>query len=130
MRSLRPFALSLAAAFVFFGVLNAQDFVFSADGRSAVIEIAALPTPSSIHAADELATYLGRISGARPKTVRGASSARPRVVIGTLDTLGAVPDDIVRKLGAMKSYESSVLSVRGDTLWIVGKEPTAELRGV
>lgn len=130
MRSL--FRCGCVVVFAGLAVFAAQaaDFVLAGEQGAATVVIPSVPTPSSIYAADELATYVERMTGKRPSVVRGSSTARPRVVIGVLETLEDVPSDIRAKVAAMKSYEGSVTAVRGDTLWIVGQEPTAELRGV
>lgn len=120
----------VVAGLALMSVAQAADFKLADGGEAATVVIPPVPTPSSVYAADELATYVGRMTGTKPAVVRGATDARPRVVIGNLETLENVPADLKAKLSAMKSYEASVVSVRGDILWIVGKEPTAELRGV
>jgi len=124
-------SVALSTCTLFSGEVFALDLVKG--GAAAEIRVPAASEVSSRHAAEELARYVGKMSGVTPE-VRVApptqSSSSSRVIIGTLATLKDLPDDIRSRLAAEKSHEASVLSVRGETLWIVGKEGVAELNAV
>ena len=117
------------ARITFFKRYEATNFDFVSAGKAAPIRLSKSAGASSRHAAEELAHYIGKMTSARPE-IMTSNVKGPCVVIGTLSTLKDVPCDIRRKLNAEKSGEASVLSVRGETFWIVGKESVAELYAV
>ena len=120
--------LVLAVLVAALGV-RAQAIALVEKGRAAEIRLPAGADVSSRHAAEEIATYVEKMSGVRPRIVEGLGDggAGPRVVVGTLAKLKGAPDDLRRRLEAERSYEAGALSVRGETLWVVGKEPVAEV---
>ena len=77
--------------------------------------------PSSRLATEELTNYIQKVTGRAPAF---------RYRVGTLGTMDDVPAEVRTKLAAMEPYESSWTAFRDGTLWIVGKEETAELYAV
>ena len=99
------------------------------DGRSEYrIVIGAQASPSTRYAAQELQTYLTKISGARLPIVADTEPARAREILvgksSRLDSLGGAMDC------AVLGKEGYILRTVGERLVIAGGEPRGTLYGV
>lgn len=110
--------------------LHAIELTSSDPAANAEIVIPENAFPSTVRAASEFALYIEKLTGKKLNTVAGKSTAERQVVIGTLNQLTAIPDDIRSKLEESKSREAFFIRVRGNMLYIVGKDKVAELFGV
>ena len=99
------------------------------DGGSGVrISVPAKPEPSSLLAAEELTTYIGRATGVVPAV--GVADGAAAVVVGTIETLSGLPAGVRERLLEMPEKEASWTGVADGKLWFVGKEESAELGAV
>ena len=111
-------------------------FVLASPEKSATVVLAADAPESTRLAAEELTNYVFRISGKQVK-MRGegedlsapvGEDADGMVRIGTMEKFpGEMPEAISRRLNGTDNGEAGVVATDGRTLWIVGKEPVAEL---
>ncbi len=122
----------MRAAFVFVVIGSAFEawsaeaaFVLVRDGRpAATIVTAATPSPQARAAADELAAYLEKISGARLPVATDASPPEgPLVLVGRSALTDAMPD-LGIPAGRTKDLreEGFVLKMRGERLVAAGNE--------
>ncbi len=94
---------------------------------AATVVLAENPEASSVLAATELTNYVAKITGRVLPVVRGTCDAKTQVKIGTLAALNDVPAEAKKRIEGSDSHEAAWSGVKDGTLWIVGKEDTAEL---
>ena len=97
------------------------------NGKGAVIVLPEKPHPSSCLAAEELSTYVGKVTGKKLAIVKGNCKAESKVYIGTLDTLKNIPPSAVKALKNAKKKEAHYILARGKALYIIGKREVADL---
>lgn len=112
----------------------AADFTLVGDGTAAKVVIPANAEESTKLAAAEFTNYVAKATGVALEVEVGGRGRQwnrsPSVIVGTLNTLEGVPEEVRAKLAAAKSFESSVTYEKDGVFWIVGKEETGELYGV
>ncbi len=91
------------------------------------IVLSATASPSAQFAAEELAAYIKKMSGATLPVTNASTSAG--IVIGALDDLTNVPQTVRDRLAAAKSDESFYIKSDGANLFVVGKKPIGALYG-
>ena len=121
-------ALVLATA-----VAEAGSFTLVENGKAKPVVIPANAEESTKLAATEWTNYVAKATGValevKSKSEK-VKSAEGCVIIGTLNTLKDVPEEVKAKLAESKSYEASVTFEKDGNFWIVGKDEVAEVYGV
>jgi len=96
-------------------------------GKTAEIVLPENAYPSTKLAAEELAEYVGKVTGKKPQVVTGKSSAANKIYIGTPDTLKNLPVSAAKALKSAKQNEAHFICAKGNTLYIIGKQEVADL---
>lgn len=120
--------LVVQGAMVVLPALAESTFTLVDGVNYATVVLPAEATESTRLAATELTNYVCKATGvALPVEVGEGKRDGASVIVGTLATLKGVPKEIVRRLKATDNPEAACLATWDKVLWIVGKEPVAEL---
>ncbi len=84
-------------------------------------------SPSERLAAEELAAYVKKMSGATLPAM--AENTKNGIIIGTLGSLTNIPVTARERLKACNSDEAFYIRSEGDNLFIIGKQPIGALYG-
>ncbi|MBQ9336395.1 MAG: hypothetical protein IJS14_03740 [Lentisphaeria bacterium] len=115
----------LLPGFLLCGMLSADQILVKDGMPAGTIWLDAAAKPGEKTAADELKTYLGKISGAEFRTADELGSSC--IVLGTVDTAG-IPESMKKALSGKKE-EAYLLKTEGNKLYIVGKTQVGTLYG-
>ena len=107
------------------GMLSADQVLVKNGKPAGTIYLDATAKPGEKTAAEELKTYLGKMSGAEFKT--GAEMKDSCIVLATVNTPG-IPAEMKKALDGKKD-ESYLLKTEGGKLYIVGKTQVGTLYG-
>ena len=119
------FKTAVLQGFLLCGMLSAGQILLK-DGRpEGFIWLDSAAKPGEKTAADELKTYLGKISGAEFKTANDLKSSC--IVLGTVNTPG-IPESMKKALEGKKD-EAYLLRTNGNKLYIIGKTQVGTLYG-
>ena len=110
----------------------ASAFTLVENGKAKPVVLPANAEESSKLAATEWTNYVFKASGVCPGIEQSSirTIEQSSVIIGTLNTLKDVPEEVKAKLAEAKSYEASVTFEKDGNFWIVGKDEVAEVYGV
>jgi len=134
MRKVTEFKTAIAVLTAGFALV-VSGFTLVDGGKAASVVISEGAAPTSRLAAEELAEYVFKASGARPEIV--AAAVQPStfnlqpVFIGTLAHFpGEVPAEAREALSKCKQFEAGWTGVKDGKLYFVGKEQVGELYAV
>jgi hypothetical protein len=91
------------------------------------IVLSSQPSESARLAAEELAIYINKISGAELRTIKGEDEKG--IIVGTPKTLSNIPADMKALLKKCDNEDAFYIKTIGESVFIIGKNPIGALYG-